>query len=255
MKRQIPIVLLLVLLASFAFKQRIVDEQLRYPRVRDAKADYHYTLENLFTAQQVAFPPKNIYLRSFKFDKKVELWATSDGQNYDYIKSYDICKLSGELGPKRQQGDLQIPEGFYNLEYFNPASSYHLSMKVDYPNASDRILGKQGSLGGDIFIHGECVTIGCIPLENEPMKELYWLSVLTKGEGGNIPIHIYPFKMDDASVQFFKKIDLFDDGDWRFWNQLKPAYAYFNSCKQIPKIEIDSRGNYIVETPANWAKQ
>ena len=69
-------------------------------------------------------------------------------------------------------------------------------MRVDYPNQSDRILGHLGNLGGDIYVHGECVTIGCIPLQNEPIKEIYWLSVLTKGEGGQIPIHIFPFKME-----------------------------------------------------------
>ncbi len=216
----------LLLFTAPAWSQQLVDDQLNYSRVREAKSDYHNELEQLFRTKGITFPPKDIYLRTFKFDKEMELWATN-GEVYTLIKTYEICKVSGELGPKREQGDYQIPEGIYQLEHFNPASSFHLSMKVNYPNESDRILGNRNNLGGDIFIHGECVTIGCIPLENEPIKELYWLSVLTKAAGGNIPIHIFPFKMDAVSLNFFKDIPLFDYKDWRFWNQLVPVYTYF----------------------------
>ncbi len=239
-----------LILTFSLFAQQIVDEQLRYQRVREAKADYHDNLRYLFDAKDVAFPPKEIYVRAFKFDKELELWA-KDGDTFTHIKTYDICRVSGELGPKRQQGDLQIPEGVYNLEHFNPTSSYHLSMKVDYPNKADRILGSEGRLGGDIFIHGECVTIGCIPLENEPIKELYWLSVLANGEGAQIPIHIFPFKMDNESLSFFERIPLFEESDWEFWDQLKPIYNYFEKNKLIPQVDVLSNGKYILTNNDN----
>lgn len=99
------------------------------------------------------------------------------------IKDYQICSLSGELGPKRQQGDLQVPEGFYWIDRFNPASNFYLSLGINYPNQFDRILGKSGELGGDIFIHGGCVTIGCIPITDDKIKELYLIAVEAKSNG------------------------------------------------------------------------
>ncbi|MCB0501680.1 MAG: L,D-transpeptidase family protein [Bacteroidetes bacterium] len=245
--------ILLFISSTVAAQDLLVDEQLQYPRVRAAKEAYNESLQRLFEAKGVAFPPKDIYLRTFKFDKEMELWALN-GNTYTLIKTYEICQVSGELGPKRKQGDYQIPEGVYQLEHFNPTSNYYLSLKVNYPNESDRILGNQNSLGGDIFIHGDCVTVGCIPLENEPIKELYWLSVLTKQQGGNIPIHIFPFRMDATSLKFFEAIPLFDAEDWQFWKQLVPIYTYFEKYRKVPNVEVNDRGSYVLTGMNNWAK-
>ena len=117
------------------------------------------------------------------------------------VRSWPVCASSGDLGPKRRQGDLQVPEGIYRLDKLNPVSSYHLSLHVDYPNRADRIAGKRehiGNLGGDIMVHGECVTIGCIPIENDPIEELY-LAVLDAGL--RPPIHIFPARLDAAVLQ------------------------------------------------------
>lgn len=95
------------------------------------------------------------------------------------IKEYPFTAFSGELGPKLKQGDRQIPEGIYKVEYLNPNSSYHLSMKISYPNDFDKSKSKLGSvskMGGDIFIHGEDVTIGCIPIGNEGIEEVFLLT-------------------------------------------------------------------------------
>jgi murein L,D-transpeptidase YafK len=252
MKNLLLILCLAFIGAPYSMAQQILEEQLNYSRVRDAKEDNHESLKKMFAAKQVSFPPQEIYLRSFKFDKEMELWAKGgENQKFQLIKTYDICKVSGELGPKRQQGDLQIPEGIYQLEQFNPVSNYHLSMKINYPNEADRLLGKTGSLGGDIYIHGDCVTIGCIPIEDEPIKELYWLSVLTKGEGGKIPIHIFPFRMDKASIQFFKQIPNIKSSVWTLWNQLLPIYSYFQEHEEIPAIDINSKGEYVIEAKEN----
>ena len=245
MKYGTAILTLLLIFSAPSFAQKLIDEQLRFDRVRTAKADYNEELKQLFEAKGIAFPPKDIYLRTFKFDKEMELWATNGG-SYTLIKTYDVCQVSGELGPKRRQGDYQIPEGIYQLEHFNPASNFHLSMKVNYPNEADRILGDQNNLGGDIYIHGACVTIGCIPLENEPIKELYWLSVLTKAKGGAIPIHIFPFRMDKLSLQFFEDIPLFDSNDWKFWKQMIPIYSYFQKYKRLPNIKVNKKGAYVL---------
>lgn len=231
----------------FATAQELADEQLNYPRVREAYEDYDASLRQTFADRGLAWPPKEIYLRGFKFDKELELWA-SDGGTFRFVKTYSICEVSGELGPKRRQGDGQIPEGFYHLEAFNPVSNYHLSLKIDYPNAADRILGYRPSLGGDIFIHGDCVTIGCIPIRDEPIKELYWLSVVTREQGGEVPIHIFPFRMDAYSLRFFERLSVFSVSDWAFWKQLIPVYRYFEQHRRLPVVEVDTNGQYHIRS-------
>src|SRR5207244_1746866 len=132
----------------------------RYPRVKVAFAEKESSIKELFKQKGVAYPPKRIFIRAFKREQILELWAgEADGDKYQLLKEYRICAGSGVLGPKRKEGDRQVPEGFYSIDVFNPTSNYYLSMRVDYPNQSDRILGGKNRLGGDIFIHGNCVTI------------------------------------------------------------------------------------------------
>ena len=83
---------------------------------------------------------------------------------------------SGTTGPKRLQGDFQVPEGFYHINEFNPNSNYHLSMGLNYPNSSDRILSDSLRPGGEIYIHGSCVSVGCIPLNDDEIEELYLIA-------------------------------------------------------------------------------
>ena len=185
-----------------------------------------------------------LFIRVFKESKLVEVWLKSNSESeYKLFKSYDICASSGRLGPKRSQGDGQVPEGFYTIAVFNPYSSYHLSLGLSYPNASDRIKGK-GNLGGDIMIHGSCVTIGCLPLTDTYIKEVYILAVEAKNNGQqNIPVHIFPTKMNDKGMLFLSELntDLLD-----FWKNLKPGYDYFENNKLVPKISTDKSGNYLV---------
>ena len=146
------------------------------------------------------------------------------------------------MGPKRQQGDGQVPEGFYNVAVFNPYSSYHLSLGINYPNASDRIVGK-GNLGGDIMIHGSCVTIGCMPLTDTYIKEVYILAVEARTNGQQtIPVHIFPTKMDEKGMNLLadtnsKQLD--------FWKNIKTGYDYFEQKKQLPKFSVDKAGKYV----------
>jgi murein L,D-transpeptidase YafK len=127
----------------------------------------------------VVYPPKQLWLVALKEERRVELWAADgDGAARRHVKDYDIRAASGGLGPKLRQGDLQVPEGIYKILWLNPASSYHLSMKVDYPNAFDREQAahdKRTDLGGDIFIHGRAVSIGCIALGDPAIEELFVL--------------------------------------------------------------------------------
>ena len=105
-------------------------------------------------------------------------------------------------GPKRREGDLQIPEGFYYIDRFNPKSNFYLSLGINYPNQSDRVLGKRGNLGGDIHSYTAAgVTIGCVPITDEYIKEVYWLAVQAKSNGhAKIPVHIFPTELDDQTM-------------------------------------------------------
>src|SRR5205814_6993990 len=107
----------------------------------------------------------------------------------ELIKTYRVCAASGGLGPKLQAGDGQVPEGFYEISQFNPWSQFLLSMRVSYPNALDR---KLKHTGGDIFIHGNCVTIGCLPIEDGPIQELYIIAKDAHAAGPRLDCVLFP---------------------------------------------------------------
>jgi murein L,D-transpeptidase YafK len=184
-----------------------------------------------------------MYIRVFKWDKEVEVWLRPKAQKeFRLFKKYAICASSGELGPKRMQGDGQVPEGFYSIAVFNPYSSYHLSLGVSYPNASDRIIGK-GNLGGDIMIHGNCVTIGCMPLTDTYIKEVYVLAVEARNSGQqNIPVHIFPINMTESGMQ---ELAARGNEHKSFWDNLKTGYDLFEKNKQLPKVTVDKTGKYV----------
>jgi hypothetical protein len=130
-----------------------------------------------FEKAEVPYPPEKITLIVLKDEKRVELWA-SRSQGWAHIRDYDIFAASGHAGPKLRQGDRQVPEGDYRIIVMNPNSSYHLSMKINYPNSFDHKkanLDKRTNLGGDIFIHGQNVSIGCIALGDIAIEELFVL--------------------------------------------------------------------------------
>lgn len=125
-----------------------------------------------------------VRLIAVKDARILELWARKAGAPWAQLRTYPFTAYSGGLGPKLREGDGQIPEGVYGIEYLNPNSSYHLSMKVDYPNVFDRAKAKADGrtrLGGDIFIHGKAVTIGCIPIGDAAIEELFYF-VATAGK-------------------------------------------------------------------------
>ena len=162
--------------------------QIRGPRtVADVVARYAAAtrkhLGPYFTRAGVAYPPKQIALLVFKRERRLSLWARS-GPNtpWRFIRHYPVLAASGHAGPKLRQGDYQVPEGVYRIEHLNPNSSYHLSMKVSYPNELDRRMAARDSrtsLGGDIFIHGDQVSIGCVAMGDPAIEELFTLDAET----------------------------------------------------------------------------
>ena len=226
------------------------DQQQLYPRVRKARSEKDTILQKRFTSLKLEYPPKQILIRVFKREKELEVWTLSKTDTrYQKVYTYPICRTSGDLGPKRQEGDLQIPEGFYYIDRFNPKSNFHLSLGINYPNRSDQILGTKGKLGGDIFIHGGCVTIGCLPITDEYIKEVYWLAVQAKSNGqAKIPVHIFPAKLNDDTTNQLQKEFVGNTTLLQFWNNLRVGYNWFEKHKTLPQITVDTKGKYQFST-------
>lgn len=222
-------------------------DQLRYPRVVEAWVSKRFNVIDMFEAQGVTYPAAEVFLRVFKKERAVELWARSPNQGeFTLIKSYEICALS-DLGPKRRQGDGQTPEGFYWVDFLNPQSEYYLSMHVNYPNAADQLVGRGGRLGGDIFIHGDCVTNGCIAVTDESIKELYWIAVEARAVGqSRIPVHIFPTRLDEQNMARLARVYREQPGLVDFWRQLRGGYEHFERTRQLPDIRVSSRGRYLM---------
>jgi L,D-transpeptidase catalytic domain len=153
-------------------EERTVEEVLA---LYGAAADQH--MQPYFARAGVLYPPAQLALLGFKREKRLEVWARQHDR-WVFVRTYPILAASGRAGPKLQEGDQQVPEGLYNIEAFNPNSSFHLSMKLDYPNAFDRAQaapeGRQ-ELGGDIFIHGNAVSAGCLAMGDKAVEELFVL--------------------------------------------------------------------------------
>ncbi|MBL7698289.1 MAG: L,D-transpeptidase family protein [Chitinophagaceae bacterium] len=226
-----------------------IDYQRSFPRFSDALKRKEDTLMKQFREKKMAWPVKNIYIRSFKYDSKLEVWVKYENEEkYRLFKTYKVCALAGSLGPKRMQGDYQVPEGFYHINEFNPRSTYHLSLGLNYPNPSDRILGDSIQPGGDIYIHGKCVTSGCIPINDQQIEELYILAAHAHSQGQDfIPVHIFPvdFKTQKSTDYLTKYIRQFPEYTY-LTNELKQAYIYFEKTKKLPVIMIGTKGEYIV---------
>jgi murein L,D-transpeptidase YafK len=147
------------------------------------------------------FYPKKLTLIGMKHEKLLEVWAELHGK-WVLLTTYPFTAFSGRLGPKYREGDRQIPEGIYGISYLNPNSKFHLSMKVNYPNAFDKQMAKKEKrtkLGGDIMIHGSNATVGCIPIGNDKIEELYFL--VEKVGIGNTKVILTPVDFRKMEVK------------------------------------------------------
>jgi len=149
--------------------------------------------------------PKNLTLIGLKHERILEVWTKKNGKNI-HLVSYPFTAFSGILGPKFKEGDRQIPEGIYGISHLNPKSKFHLSMRVTYPNAFDKKMAKKEkrtNLGGDIMIHGSDRTIGCIPIGDDKIEELYFLA--EKVGMQNIKVILAPVDFRKTKVNITKK--------------------------------------------------
>jgi murein L,D-transpeptidase YafK len=249
MKSKVLIVSFLLGLSVSLIGGNFKTGQLKSSRVRTAYKEKGKRIKDLLKTKGIEIHTMEIFIRAFKKEEIIEMWAKNKSENsFKFIIQYKFCSSSGELGPKRRQGDFQIPEGFYFIDRFNPWSSYYLSLGINYPNQSDRILGYKRDPGGDIFIHGNCVTIGCIPITDDKIKELYIFAVEAKSNGQKkIPVHIFPAKLNKKNFEVLKndfsdKVALIE-----FWKNLKKGYQYFQDKKRVPRITVLVNGNYRFE--------
>lgn len=220
--------------------------QLSFDRVRTAYNKWEPSVKKMFQEKGIKYPCANIFYRGFKGSNEFELWARNDiSDTFTHIKTYKICALSGILGPKRWEGDRQVPEGFYFLSEFKPNSEYHLSMLVNYPNYSDLVYGNKERPGGDIYVHGACMTVGCLPMTNEWIEEIYTIGLISRINGQlNIPVHIFPLRYTQKGLDYLGKEYKNETEKHKFWINLKRAYDYFEATHRTLPVMYDQDGNY-----------
>jgi murein L,D-transpeptidase YafK len=220
-------------------------------RVRVARWQHGASVQQAFEQAGVDFPPDGIFLRVFKREGRLELWARKGGVPFRLIRSYAITQSSGKPGPKRREGDLQVPEGFYEIDRFNPESSYHLSLGLNYPNASDRLRSDPERPGYDIFLHGGAGSIGCVPLGDAPIEEVF-LALWEAREHGlrSFPVHVFPGVMRGPDWDAFAGEQTQRDPALRtFWDELQPGYDAFEATHLVPDVTVESDGRYVVKPP------
>lgn len=232
-----------------------LDLQRMLPRPGEAMKRRLDTIQKQFRAKNLEWPFNYMYIRSFKYDGQLEVWVKDNRKEpFKLFKTYKVCALAGSLGPKRMEGDYQVPEGFYYINELNPKSNYHLSLGLNYPNASDRILSDYERPGGDIYIHGSCVTVGCIPIKDDQIEELYILAAHAKDRGQDfIPVHIFPIRYSNKkSVTYLEQLAKTDASLKVFSDRLESVYDHFETTKQLPVIMTNTTGDYVF---ANLSKK
>ncbi len=229
------------------------DADLAGHRVRAAIARYRPRVRGALRRAGVTNLDE-LYLRVFKQEKVLEVWARGAMQErFVKLRELPICEVSGKPGPKRRRGDWQVPEGFYEIDGLNPDSRYDLSMHVSYPNPADRIRGRgEGNLGGSIYIHGGCASIGCVSITNPGIEELYALVLeLPPRKRRSVPVAIYPVRLNDHGMRWLRASYGADLPEYSLWTNLKEGFDYFERMHRPPLVRVDAEGRYaFAERPA-----
>ena len=209
----IAILLILVILSFFfarglwvPVKQKVFGKKTTNDIVKLYGSRARDALVPFFKQNNITYPPNELTFLALKEEQKLEIWATNSNNENIFIRSYSIKKLSGKAGPKLREGDNQVPEGIYKIIGLNPNSSYHLSMKLNYPNKFDLVHAKNEGRtepGTNIFIHGKAVSIGCLAMGDKVIEELF---ILTKDVGTkNISVVIAPYDPRVKELKYNEK--------------------------------------------------
>jgi murein L,D-transpeptidase YafK len=188
-------------------------------------------LRNILESRKLKYPPSKLLFRSFKKEKELEIWASNGSKSkLKLLKIYPVLAASGGAGPKRKEGDKQVPEGLYHIDRFNPKSRFHLSLRINYPNASDRVFADPDRPGGDIFIHGSNKSIGCLAMGDPAIEEIY---TLARACPSKIPVLILNARKVDEKTDLGK--------------QLAKINRQFEKTHFVPRVRIDQDGNYVMD--------
>ena len=174
-----------------------------------------------------------ILVRLFKEEAELEVWKQDRSGRFALLKTYPICRWSGDLGPKVREGDRQAPEGFYSINpsQMNPQSAYYLSFNTGYPNAYDRSLGHTGS---QLMVHGDCSSRGCYAMTDEQIAEIYSLGRESFFGGQKaFQLQAYPFKMTPVNMAKHR-----NNPNMPFWRMIKEGWDHFEVTRQEPKVDF-----------------
>ena len=172
-----------------------------------------------------------VLLRAYKKESEIEMWKQNAEGRYVHVKTYPVCRWSGQLGPKKREGDRQVPEGFYTVTpaQMNPNSAYWLAFNVGYPNPMEKAMGRNG---GDIMVHGTCSSRGCFAMTNEQIEEIY--AVMRESFNGGqkgVQFQSYPFRMTAENLARFRH-----DPNMPFWKNLKEGNDHFEVTQREPQV-------------------
>jgi murein L,D-transpeptidase YafK len=181
--------------------------------------------------------PKNspIVMRVFKEEAELEVWKQDTGGRFQLLKTYPVCRWSGDLGPKLHQGDRQTAEGFYTITpaLMNPNSNYYLAINTGYPNSFDRANKRDGSL---LMIHGDCSSSGCYAMTDEQISEIYALARDALSGRPSFQVQAYPFRLTPANLARHRTNPSLD-----FWKMLKIGNDHFETTHLEPKVDVCDR--------------
>jgi murein L,D-transpeptidase YafK len=221
---------------------------MNFTRVREAYSHKEGAVIKTLAEHNISRDSLQIYLRAFKTEKKIELWAKNIcDPSFTLVKEFPICEISGTVGPKRHSHDLQVPEGFYHISELNPYSRYYLSMRINYPNASDSIRGIHGHLGNLIYIHGKCESSGCISITDDKIQELfvYCIEAFNSGQK-EINITIFPAQLNDSNYSRLTSENSRNKDKISLWADLKKSYDRFNQTKVPSTVKFLPDGTHEV---------
>jgi murein L,D-transpeptidase YafK len=179
-----------------------------------------------------------ILMRAYKKESEIEVWKRGSDGRYALLKTYPMCRWSGQLGPKTREGDRQAPEGFYTVTpaQMNPNSNFHLSFDLGYPNAYDRTHDRTGA---HLMVHGSCSSSGCFAMTDDAISEVYALARESFASGQrSFQFQSFPFRMTAENLARHRL-----DPNIAFWRNLKEGSDYFELAKQEPQVSVAS-GQY-----------
>jgi murein L,D-transpeptidase YafK len=182
--------------------------------------------------------------RIFKEEAEMEIWKQNRDGQFELLKTYPICRWSGDLGPKKKEGDRQAPEGFYTITpgQMNPNSSYYLAFNTGFPNAYDRAMGYTGS---ELMVHGDCSSRGCYAMTDEQIQEIYALARESFFGGQKaFQLQAYPFRMTALNMAKHR-----NNPNFAFWKMLKEGYDHFDATHQEPKVAVCDK-RYVFDAAA-----